>query len=267
MDIPFYGGGEFYPLEEINRMKLEAQQQITDLTTQLKLAEQELKQIEFELSNGEVLCEVPGVVKTLRTPEDALAEGSPVALISGGGGYIIKAAMGEFELASVSVGDTVKISDWMSGAELDGTVTSIDNYPVTGDSYWFSTDGRNSRVTLYPFTVSVSEDAPLRENYSVSIDLATAVSDDSGGQDKKTFYLENEFLRTENGRSYVYAENADGLLEKRYLVTGKSYNGWATEVLDGLTVEDYVAFPYGRSVKDGARAVRQDSLQALYEGY
>ena len=76
-------------------------------------------------------------------------------------------------------------------------------------------------------------------------------------------YLENPFLRTEQGKSYVYVRGGDGKLEKRFVTTGKSLWGSYTEVLDGLTAEDYIAFPYGKTVTEGADTVESD-LSALY---
>ena len=63
------------------------------------------------------------------------------------------------------------------------------------------------------------------------------------------------FNRAENGKSYVYTVNADGKLEKRFISTGKSVWGSYTEVKSGLTLEDYVAFPYGDGLRDGAETV------------
>ena len=76
-------------------------------------------------------------------------------------------------------------------------------------------------------------------------------------------YLENPFLRTEQGKSYVYLRGEDGLLEKRYVTTGRSLWGNYTEILDGLTAEDFVAFPYGKHVKAGAQTLESD-ISALY---
>ena len=77
-------------------------------------------------------------------------------------------------------------------------------------------------------------------------------------------YLENPFLREENGRSYVFVKGEDGLLEKRYVATGKSVWGSYTQILNGLTMEDKIAFPYGRSVREGAKT--QDAeISELYQ--
>ena len=63
------------------------------------------------------------------------------------------------------------------------------------------------------------------------------------------------FIIEENSKSYVYVQDADGKLEKREVATGKSL--WTTyvEITDGLTMEDNIAFPYGKDVKAGADTV------------
>mgnify|MGYP006945409871 CR=1 FL=1 len=76
-------------------------------------------------------------------------------------------------------------------------------------------------------------------------------------------YLENPFLRTEAGRSYVYVRGADGPLEQRFVTTGKSLWGSYTEILEGLGEEDFIAFPYGKNVKHGAPAEEKD-ISELY---
>ena len=56
----------------------------------------------------------------------------------------------------------------------------------------------------------------------------------------------------------MYLRGEDGLLEKRYVTTGKSLWGSYTEILSGLTAEDLIAFPYGKAVKEGAPTQESD---------
>ena len=55
----------------------------------------------------------------------------------------------------------------------------------------------------------------------------------------------------------------DGKLEQRWVTTGKSLWGNYTEILDGLTAEDLIAFPYGKNGGPGAAAVEGD-ISDLY---
>ena len=69
------------------------------------------------------------------------------------------------------------------------------------------------------------------------------------------------FLRSENGKSYVMVRGENGKLEQRWVQTGRDLWGSYTQIRGGLTVEDYVAFPYGRDVKAGANTVEATADQ------
>ena len=102
----------------------------------------------------------------------------------------------------------------------------------------------------------------LRENEYVNMTFTPGGSNADG----KSLYLQNPFLRQESGRSYIYVQGEDGRLEKRYVTTGKSLWGSYTEIRSGLTAEEYIAFPYGKSVQEGA-ATRTATVDELYNSY
>ena len=105
-------------------------------------------------------------------------------------------------------------------------------------------------------TVFVEDSADLQSGSYVSIIY-------SSGSSENGIYLENPFLRTEGGISFVYVINGEGKLEKRTVTTGRSLWGSYTEILDGITAEDHLAFPYGKDVREGADAVIAD-ISELY---
>ena len=115
------------------------------------------------------------------------------------------------------------------------------------------------KSSYYPFTVYIDESADLQEGTYVSVVYSSAEAQNG-------LYLENFMIRTEQGKSYVYVLGENGRLEKRFVTTGKSLWGSYTEVLSGITAEDYLAFPYGKQVKDGVPAVASEDLSQLY-GY
>ena len=264
----YFDASNYYPASEIKRMRMQAQQAITTTTIQLRIAEQELKQVEYELSNGEVLCTTDGVVKSVLDPDDAREQDKPMVLISGGGGYYITAYMSEFDMQRLHVGDTVTVDNYMAGEQLEGTITDISQYPTTEQYINYYSDSGNNNASKYPFTIEVADTANLREDYWVSVSFSASGAPSEADQSGNSFYLSGAFLRSEGGRSYVYAAGADGLLEKRYVTTGKNMYGSLIEVKDGLDMDtDYIAFPYGRSVKDGAKTVQQEDVSILYNGY
>ena len=57
----------------------------------------------------------------------------------------------------------------------------------------------------------------------------------------------------------------DGLLERRYLELGA--NNWGViNIKSGLRQDDYIAFPYGEGVEEGAQTVEVDFLSAVDGG-
>ena len=104
--------------------------------------------------------------------------------------------------------------------------------------------------------ICVKEDAALQENEYVSIQYSPAEAG-SG------IYLELPFVIMENSKGYVYVQNAEGKLEKREVTTGRSLWGSYIEITSGLTMEDLIAFPYGKDVKEGADTV-EAGIEELY---
>ena len=73
------------------------------------------------------------------------------------------------------------------------------------------------------------------------------------------------FIRTENGKSYVLVRGDHDRLEKRWVQTGRNLWGSYTQIRGGLTVDDFVAFPYGRDVTEGA-GTTEATRDQLYNG-
>ena len=244
-----------YTKEELLRMQNDKLREIQEADTSIKMAELDLRKKQTEASDGSVYSQLDGVVKAVRTPTDAAANNEAVVEVSAGGGYYVTGTVSELRLDTVKVGQTVNISSRMTGAACTGEVVEISTYPTDGNSY--GGDG-NPNVSYYPFKVFVSEDQQLQEGESVSISYQ-AVSDSDGS----SLYLENMYVRTENGKSYVMARGENGKLEQRWVQTGKVVWDSYTQIRGGLTPEDYVAFPYGRDVVSGAKT-EEATVDALY---
>ena len=104
----------------------------------------------------------------------------------------------------------------------------------------------------------VPADAELREGEYVGVTFR------GGNMDSNAIYLENMYIRTENGQSYVYKRDEDGNLVKVNVRTGGCLWNSYTAVYGDLTEEDYIAFPYGKDVKEGAPTVEADSENYWY---
>ena len=234
-------------------------QEVKEKEVNLRLAKLSLDKKTKELGDGNVYAEFDGTVKAVRNADEAYNNSEAVIELSGGGGYYVTGTLSEMELGSVKVGDTVSISSWMTGAACEGTIVSIDDYPTTSGNSWG--DG-NRNVSYYPFKVFVEEDAGLQANDYVDIQYQKAGTQEQGS----SLYLQSWFIRTDNGKSYVMARNEDGRLEQRWVQTGRDLWGSYTQIRGGLTTDDYVAFPYGRDVVEGARTVEAAADELYNDG-
>lgn len=243
--VDYIGSG--YTYTQIQQMKLEQAQKIKDLELKLKLAQSELKIMQRELSDGNVYAEQDGKVISVLTEEEAKLDSKPIVKVSGGGGYYIDVSISELDRSNMKPGMEVTVNDWNSGGTCTGTVLSVGDIPTSSNSY----NGMNNpNASSYPMRIFVDESANLQEGSYVSVQYE--------GGEEHGIYLENAFLRTEQGESYVYVLGENGLLEKRTVTTGKSVSGYYTEILEGLTEDDLIAFPYGKNVKAGVPAEEGD---------
>ena len=234
-------------------------QEVKEKEVNLRLAKLSLDKKTKELGDGNVYAEFDGTVKAVRNADEAYNNSEAVIELSGGGGYYVTGTLSEMDLGSVQVGDSVSISSWMTGAACEGTIVSIDDYPTTSGNSWG--DG-NRNVSYYPFKVFVEEDASLQANDYVDIQYQKAGTQEQGS----SLYLQSWFIRTDNGKSYVMARNEDGRLEQRWVQTGRDLWGSYTQIRGGLTTDDYLAFPYGRDVVEGARTVEAAADELYNDG-
>lgn len=242
---------------DLNKAILDKMQEIKELEVNNKLAKLDLDKKLRELGDGNVYAEFSGTVKAVRDATEAYNNSEAVVELSGGGGYYVSGTLSEMDLGSVQVGDSVSISSWMTGAACEGTIVSIDDYPTSNGNNWG--DG-NSNVSYYPFKVFVTEDANLQPNDYVDIQYQKDTSAEESGS---SLYLQSMFIRTDNGKSYVMARGEDGRLEQRWVQTGRDLWGSYTQIRGGLTIDDYVAFPYGRDVVEGAHT-QEATTDQLY---
>ena len=242
---------------DLNKAILEKAQAVKEQEVNLKVAKLKLDKKLAELGDGNVYAEFDGTVKAVRDPDAAYNNSEAVVELSGGGGYYVSGTLSEMDLGSVQVGDSVSISSWMTGAACEGTIVSIDDYPTSNGSNWG--DG-NRNVSYYPFKVFVTEDANLQPNDYVDIQYQKVSAQQQAGS---SLYLQSMFIREDNGKSYVMARGEDGRLEQRWVQTGRDLWGSYTQIRGGLTIDDYVAFPYGRDVVEGAHT-QEATTDQLY---
>ena len=258
-DYGDFGGddGESYTAQEITEAIEGVENDIKDCQLDIRESELKLKQYDRELGKKIVKSTMNGVVKSAGTVNESVAEDEFI-VITGASGMYVQGTISELKLDTVSIGDTVQGVSYDTGMSFTATITEISEYPTSNnDNLGYGSESANA--SSYPFLAYIEDADGLSEG---DVELQIVDSTPSAG-----IYLENYYVRTENGnKNYVYIQGEDGMLKKQYVVTGKSIYGWAVEIKSGLSLDDNIAFPYGKSVAEGAATIEVDNLDSDY-GY
>lgn len=246
-----------YTSAEIAQMRAEKQKEIRDCDLKYRMAQVDLKRMQAEVDGGTVYAKLDGTITMLVDEQTARDNGSAILVLSGGGRYYIDIAVDEFTCQTLTVGTPITAQTWWpETATYEGQIEEITTTPASQDYY--SGTG-NPNATFYKVVVSIPGDAVIQEGTYVDVQLSEGSSSDA-------WYLQNMFIRYDGSRAYVYKRNADGLLEKCYIQTGSDLWGSYTEIRGGLSQEDWIAFPYGKTVKDGAQT-NESTTDEFYNYY
>ena len=234
-----------YSKEELEKAIKEKEKEIKTTELDIKEADLKIKKVEQELQSETVTSTVNGTVKKVGDPAKGEIDGDPFIIVESSGGVYIKGVVSEALLEKVQPGQLVTGMAYESGTFFEAEVKEVSPYPA---SSYQSYDGRE--LTYYPFTAYIADSTGLKDNEMVSMDLPA----DEGGM--SGLFIGKEYIRSKNGEDFVYKEGKNGKLEKQPIRTGQTFYGSIIEVKDGLTMEDHIAFPYGKKVKEGAKVKR-----------
>lgn len=154
----------------------------------------------------------------------------------------------EMSLDTVKIGGTIYCTSMETYEQYEAEIIDISQYPASNSSY----DGTsNPNSSYYPVVAYIAQADDLVTGETVEVSYS---SQSMGTISDEAIYLQKAYIRTDDDdRSYVYKEGEDGRLEKQYVKTGVTLYGQYVEVVSGLTMDDNIAFPYGKDVKEGAK--------------
>lgn len=239
--------------------------QIQSLEVELKESELNLTSKENAVTQSEALMENATVYSPITGRVQAVHEsgydnyGNPLAYISirQAGSYRVKGTIGELQLNALSIGSRIKIISRTDENQVwYGTVSLVDyENPYQGnnnDYYFGNSSDEMTSSSKYPFYVELDSSEGLVLGQHVYLSLDEGEEATSGLMLSSAF-----FCYDEDGTVYVWAEGRKGL-EKRIVTLGEYAMGMdAYEVLDGLTAQDYIAFPDEAICVEGAPTTRE----------
>lgn len=239
-----------YTADELKDAIKEQTRSVADVDLQKRIAQADLKELQSELEDGVVYAKKDGIVTTVCDPANPPKDGTPFLQLSGASGLYISGTIGELDLDTVKIGQSVSAVNYMTGDTYEGTISEISNVPSDSVNYYGDS---NPNSSFYEYTAYIENPQNLKKGDSLELTIDTSSEGSDSG-----LYIDKSYVRTENGQSYIYKDD-NGKLKKQSVKTGKSLWGSYVEIKSGLTNDDYIAFPYG--VREGEKTkVSEDGM-------
>ena len=255
--------GYGFTAEELAEAIKEQEKNIKETELQIREAELGIQEYKKILDGKIVYATMDGIVKSAGS--SGSESSSAFITITGKEGLYVRGTVNELALDTVKVGDTITGTSYETGSSFTAEIVEISEYPDdSANSYYGGYGEENTNSSYYPFLAYIEDAEGLEVDTYVDLSLSENGFTDSGDPEiSNGLCLEEFFIRKDNsGRSYCYVLGKDGLLEKRYLEIGANIWGYIT-IKSGLTPDDYIAFPYGKGVEEGAQTVKVESLSAV----
>lgn len=218
----------------------EAQLDLTSEQYNLKKKQKELDDLQKDLQNADVVAEADGVVQSISSDNSSDSSGAFMTILQTGA-YKIKGQVSELEVGELEQGAEVTIHSriddnktWtgtISQVDTNGAVSDSDENSMNGDQ---NTDNTASKYTFY--VVPDTQDGMMIGQH-VYITVGKQETD-------KGIWLNADYVVRDGDTAYVWLANTNGVLEKRTVTIGRHNEEANTyEITDGLTLDDYLAFP------------------------
>ena len=238
--------GDSYTASELKQAIEDKEKEIKDLKLNQRENTLKIEKTQREIDESTVTSSIHGVVKSVGDPSIGEVDGSAFILVTSDSGLYVQGTLSESDLGKVKVGSMISGYSYESYTSFTAEITEISKYPTTSQSYWSS--DMNPNASSYPFLAYI-ENADGLSDY----EYAELKIEEDASTSSNSIYIDKMYIRKENGQSYVYIKGEDGLLKKQYVRTGKTLYGSTIEVKEGLSIDDAIAFPYGKNVKEGAK--------------
>ena len=249
-----------YTSKELKQAILDEEKQLKTLQLDEKENTLKLRLEEKAVEEGEVYASMDGVARKVSDPANPPTDGSAFMQITNSNGLFVQGDISETMLNTTHVGDSATVQSFRTGMTFQAEITEISPYP-SAESFqgFYSTD---NNASAYPILVCISDPAAvIGPNDSLRITLQGAQDTEIEADGEEPLYLYRAFIRDENGRHYVFKRGEDDLLVKQEIEVGE-ISGEGYRIISGVTMQDYLAFPYGKEVQEGAKT-REGTLDEL----
>ena len=222
----------------------EAQLDLTSEQYNLKKKQKELDDLQKDLQNADVVAEADGVVQSISSDNSSgSSDGSGTFMtILQTGAYKIKGQVSELEVGELEQGAEVTIHSRVDDSKTwTGTISQVDTNGAVSDSDENSMNGgdQNTENTASKYTFYVVPDTQDGMMIGQHVYITVGKQETDNG-----IWLNADYVVRDGDTAYVWLANTNGVLEKRTVTIGRHNEEANTyEITDGLTLDDYLAFP------------------------
>ena len=249
--------------------KLQYTVEIQSMQVDLKEAELNLNTKEAEVAKSEDILENATVVSPVTGRIQSVSENGmdnygnplPYITIQQSGSYRVKGTLGELQRGGIMEGSRMTIlSRTDPNARWSGTVSLVDyENPSQGnenDMYYGNSADEMTSSSKYPFYVELDDTQGLILGQHVYLEVEAEEGENSGPSIGSAFICFDE-----DGSTYVWAESRGRLIRKD--VTLGEYNPMLDTyaITEGLTEEDFVAFPDPELCVEGASTTHENVVE------
>ena len=231
---------------QLNTTILSKQSDIARAEYDLKQMEAKIEKMKKALKNNKVKSTLDGIVKEVADINN-LDESEPGAIvkISRGDDYIIKATLNEQMISQIEKDMPVIIRSRIDDRVWHGTITNIETKPQSSEGEF--NIGGNGEDTMntsskYNFYVTPENFDGLMLGQHIIIEPDMGQMGDI--QTKEGIWLYEDYFVREEGKTYVWADNGEGRIEKREVTLGTyDEEEGDVQVVRGLSKSDRIAYP------------------------
>lgn len=230
-------------LDEINKQIQELNTKIESLRLEKKREDLNYAQNQTELENGILRANNDGIVKKVQNIDENLIAEDPVIEIVGENGASVKIEVSEFQMEKIDLGDKIYLNSEDMENSYEAAIVSKEGSPSR----------ITSNITYYNVIALISDANELSAGMELTGNLETS--------EKFHIWLDDAYIREENGKQYVLKVDKNNKLKKAFVSLGRFNSSGSSEIVKGLKETDYIAFPYGKGVKEGASVLMKTEEQ------
>ena len=228
---------------------------IASLKLDIQESDIKISQLEKKANKKLVSSKLDGTVSYVGdVSSGTTTDGKALLKVKSEDGYYVVGAVSELMLDTVKEGTKLSCTSYTSG-QFEAEIMDVSEYPV--DSYNYYGDN-NPNVSYYAFTAVV-------DDKSLQFDTPdyVMVEFQNSAVDNGSMVLSKAFVKSENGKNYVYKDD-NGILKKQEIRVGATVDGGYDIIIKGgISSDDKLAFPYGKDAVEGAKT-NEVTLDYMY---